>query len=74
VFSQLRAADTIVNDFLKEKNQLLTKISQVPVILISVDFEGKKQRHSIVIRPFITNDFMTGLGSRARCRNFKPYI
>jgi len=57
--SQLRAADTIVNDFLKE-NQLLTKISQVPVILIPVDFEGK-QRHSIVIRPFITNDFMTGL-------------
>lgn len=43
------------------------KIAQMPVILIPVEFDvdtvdpqypGRK--HSVVLRPFISNDFMTG--------------
>lgn len=58
---KLRTADQIVNDLLTEHN-LLHSISQVPVILIPVDFDGGN-KHSIVIRTFITNDFMTGLAA-----------
>lgn len=56
---QLRAADKIVNDNLLE-NSLLKVLSQVPVILLPVGF-GKNGSRSIVIRTFITNDFMTGV-------------
>jgi GMP synthase (glutamine-hydrolysing) len=55
---QLRLADKCVNDILRKYN-LLEKLSQVPVVLFPVDF-GKKGAHSIGIRTFITNDFMTG--------------
>lgn len=51
IVDQLRVADLIV-----QKN--LIGFSQVPVILLPISF-GKGSR-SIVIRPFITNDFMTG--------------
>lgn len=60
--SKLRAADQIVNDLLY-KHDLLRKISQVPVILIPIDFGETNESHSIVIRTFITNDFMTGLAA-----------
>ena len=59
--SKLRMADKIVNDLLQQNN-LLQKISQVPVILIPIDFDGG-DKHSVVIRPFMTNDFMTGLAA-----------
>jgi len=55
---QLRAADKIVNDVLLKYN-LTQTLSQVPVISFPVSF-GKKNGRSIGIRPFITNDFMTG--------------
>lgn len=41
-------------------------ISQMPVVLIPIEFEGEKQmpgqrsNHSIVLRTFVTKDFMTG--------------
>eukprot|EP00049_Salpingoeca_infusionum_P022459 m.6880 g.6880 ORF g.6880 m.6880 type:complete len:654 (-) comp5201_c0_seq2:135-2096(-) len=53
-----RQADAAVNRLLFEHN--LTKaLSQVPVVCIPVDVDGGS-RHSIVIRTFITSDFMTG--------------
>ena len=46
---------------------LLSKISQMPVVLIPVHFDRDPIDHipscqrSVVIRTFITNDFMTGV-------------
>ncbi|KJE97232.1 GMP synthetase, variant [Capsaspora owczarzaki ATCC 30864] len=74
VVDQLRAADAVVNRHLLEAN-LVTALSQVPVIVFPVDFEDGKgspglaseegavisPRRSIAIRTFITNDFMTGV-------------
>jgi GMP synthase (glutamine-hydrolysing) len=57
--NQLRHADLIVNTVLRENN-LLTAFSQVPVVLVPVPF-GIKGNRSIALRPFITNDFMTGI-------------
>lgn len=59
VVEQLREADAIVNEILAREG-LLTKLSQVPVISIPVGF-GTVGNRSIVLRPFMTNDFMTGL-------------
>lgn len=41
------------------------KIQQMPVVLLPVDFDRDRDmigsyRHSIVLRPFVTSDFMTG--------------
>jgi GMP synthase (glutamine-hydrolysing) len=62
VLEQLRAADKIVNDILLE-HSLQRSLSQVPVISVPVPF-GQKGAHAIVLRPFITNDFMTGIAAR----------
>jgi GMP synthase (glutamine-hydrolysing) len=59
---KLQIADHVVNQIL-QKNNLIKKLSQVPVILFPVNF-GKKNHHSIAIRTFITNDFMTGVPAR----------
>ena len=53
VIKLLREADAIVQRKLQALN-----ISQVPVILIPVAFSHGT--HSVVLRPFMTNDFMTG--------------
>ncbi len=55
---QLQHADDIVNATLREYD-LLTTLSQVPVISFPLNF-GEPGNRSIGIRPFITNDFMTG--------------
>eukprot|EP01112_Ceratiomyxa_fruticulosa_P005151 TRINITY_DN1573_c0_g1_i4.p1 TRINITY_DN1573_c0_g1~~TRINITY_DN1573_c0_g1_i4.p1 ORF type:complete len:668 (+),score=127.64 TRINITY_DN1573_c0_g1_i4:1436-3439(+) len=60
VVSQLQEADHIVNQHLA-KNNLLRKLSQVPVVLFPVDFGLGDKGRSIAIRTFITNDFMTGV-------------
>lgn len=66
VISQIRQADSIVNRILLE-NECMRKISQMPVILIPVHFDRDPApktpscQRSIVLRPFVTNDFMTGL-------------
>ncbi len=58
VITQLQSADDLVTQFLI-KNKLIKKLSQVPVISLPVNF-GVEGNRSIAIRPFITNDFMTG--------------
>lgn len=66
VLDQLRKADAIVNKSLLENN-LIKKISQVPVILcpIDPDYVGEEGsfgvRRSVAIRTFLTSDFMTGV-------------
>ena len=60
VLSQLRDADYEVNSVLAT-DKLTSKISQMPVILIPVSFDRNQQHRSIVLRPFVTNDFMTGV-------------
>lgn len=59
VIQKLQESDSIVNQILLE-NDLTQKISQMPVILVPVSFSTCGD-HSIVLRPFITNDFMTGV-------------
>lgn len=59
VVFQLQQADRAVNAVLS-KYGLLKKLSQVPVILFPVNF-GVPGSRGIAIRPFITNDFMTGV-------------
>lgn len=60
--NQLQIADDIVNNILM-REQLINKLSQVPVILFPIDFDSESlnsNKRSIAIRTFITNDFMTG--------------
>merc|ERR1711898_71808 len=56
--------DTYLNketcEQLREADALVTKLSQLPVILFPCDF-GIKGGRGIAIRTFITNDFMTGV-------------
>jgi len=61
VVTTLQEADHCVNDFLAE-NELLKKLSQVPVIIFPVSF-GIVGNRSIAIRPFISSDFMTGIAA-----------
>jgi len=64
--SQLRECDHRANSILKKHNQV-EKLSQMPVVLLPLHFDrepystkvGPCQR-SVVIRPFISSDFMTG--------------
>ena len=58
---QLKNADFIANNLLfnLEGGETMKRISQIPVVLIPISFEKPGDR-SIVLRPFITNDFMTG--------------
>ncbi|GAM22105.1 hypothetical protein SAMD00019534_052800, partial [Acytostelium subglobosum LB1] len=58
--AQLQLADSLVNEVLL-KYQLIRSLSQVPVILLPVSFDGDSTKRSIAIRTFITNDFMTGV-------------
>lgn len=66
VIAQIRQADSIVNRILLE-NECMRKISQMPVILIPVHFDRDPApktpscQRSVVLRPFVTNDFMTGV-------------
>ena len=55
----LRAADQVVNDAL-HKHDLVRTLAQVPVILFPCSF-GTAGARGIALRPFLTNDFMTGV-------------
>eukprot|EP00304_Pavlova_gyrans_P013511 CAMPEP_0206040946 /NCGR_PEP_ID=MMETSP1466-20131121/5675_1 /ASSEMBLY_ACC=CAM_ASM_001126 /TAXON_ID=44452 /ORGANISM="Pavlova gyrans, Strain CCMP608" /LENGTH=647 /DNA_ID=CAMNT_0053415633 /DNA_START=151 /DNA_END=2094 /DNA_ORIENTATION=+ len=55
---KLQHADDIVTQSLR-KHDLMRKLAQVPVVLFPCPF-GIPGAHSIGIRTFITNDFMTG--------------
>eukprot|EP00306_Pavlova_sp_CCMP459_P019636 CAMPEP_0185197280 /NCGR_PEP_ID=MMETSP1140-20130426/39993_1 /TAXON_ID=298111 /ORGANISM="Pavlova sp., Strain CCMP459" /LENGTH=648 /DNA_ID=CAMNT_0027764387 /DNA_START=35 /DNA_END=1981 /DNA_ORIENTATION=- len=58
VVQKLQHADDVVTQCLR-KHDLMRKLAQVPVVLFPCSF-GEPGSHSIGIRTFITNDFMTG--------------
>ncbi|XP_066540914.1 GMP synthase [glutamine-hydrolyzing] [Hoplias malabaricus] len=66
VLSTLRQADFVAHSILRESGYS-SKVSQMPVILVPLHFDRdplQKQpscRRSVVIRTFITSDFMTGI-------------
>uniref|UniRef100_A0A1A9X0R6 GMP synthase (glutamine-hydrolyzing) n=1 Tax=Glossina brevipalpis TaxID=37001 RepID=A0A1A9X0R6_9MUSC len=66
VIKQLRQADAIANDIVRHAG-LQRKVSQMPIVLIPVHFDRDPTNRtpscsrSIVLRPFITSDFMTGV-------------
>lgn len=66
VLGQVRQADDIVNNILHDA-KLLRSISQMPVVLIPLHFDRDpvdrkpSAQRSVVLRPFVTNDFMTGV-------------
>ncbi|XP_036322057.1 GMP synthase [glutamine-hydrolyzing], partial [Rhagoletis pomonella] len=66
VLNQLREADAIGNEIIIQA-ELHRKISQMPIVLIPVHFDRDPTNRtpsccrSIVLRPFLTNDFMTGV-------------
>ncbi|XP_058980582.1 GMP synthase [glutamine-hydrolyzing] isoform X2 [Musca domestica] len=66
VIKQLRQADAVANEVIMQAG-LYRKISQMPVVLIPVHFDRDPINRtpscsrSVVLRPFITSDFMTGV-------------
>ena len=50
---------------------MMNRVSQMPVVLIPIHFDRKAEdrplipscQYSIVLRPFITSDFMTGVAA-----------
>jgi len=59
VIHLLQDVDDIATQILTSSNSL-AKLSQVPIILFPVTFGKTGASHSVSIRTFITNDFMTG--------------
>ncbi|KII68132.1 GMP synthase [glutamine-hydrolyzing] [Thelohanellus kitauei] len=61
-----RRAHAIVEDILDQEDSM-HKISQFPIVLIPIHFDVPQNvgippmRRSLVLRPFISNDFMTGV-------------
>lgn len=65
VLDQLREADAHVNQLLVE-HSLVSVVAQVPVVSVPVDLDAEGSDaattcRSIVIRTFLTTDFMTGI-------------
>ncbi|XP_050731717.1 GMP synthase [glutamine-hydrolyzing]-like [Eriocheir sinensis] len=66
VLATLRQADFLANQVLAESS-FMEKIAQMPVVLIPVHFDRDPVarlpscQRSVVLRPFITHDFMTGI-------------
>ncbi|VDN09699.1 unnamed protein product [Dibothriocephalus latus] len=71
VIATLREVDARVNAVLHESG-MMKKISQMPVILIPIHFDRDPAQmmaassilRSVVLRPFVTSDFMTGLAAK----------
>ncbi|KAL4121464.1 hypothetical protein QTP88_013978 [Uroleucon formosanum] len=67
VIDLLKEADHVINKVLSECPISMRKVSQMPVVLVPLHFDRDiAYRHpscqrSVVIRPFITEDFMTGI-------------
>ncbi|RZF38466.1 hypothetical protein LSTR_LSTR011956 [Laodelphax striatellus] len=65
VLSTLRQADFVATQILMSNN-VMQSVTQMPVVLLPIHFDRDAAtrtpscQHSIVLRPFITNDFMTG--------------
>jgi GMP synthase (glutamine-hydrolysing) len=66
VISTLREVDYRANQVLNVSGEM-SKISQMPIVLIPIHFDRSNIerttsfQRSVVIRPFITQDFMTGV-------------
>jgi len=66
VLATLRQADFLANQVLAESG-FTEKLAQMPIVLIPVHFDRDSTtrlpscQRSLVLRPFITRDFMTGL-------------
>jgi len=66
ILSTLRQADHLANTILLEKD-MMKCVSQMPIILVPLQFDRDpimrlpSCQRSIVIRTFVTNDFMTGI-------------
>jgi len=66
VIATLREIDDRVNKVLNKSGEM-TKVSQMPIVLIPIHFDRStierttSFQRSVVIRPFITKDFMTGV-------------
>uniref|UniRef100_A0A8R1I063 GMP synthase (glutamine-hydrolyzing) n=1 Tax=Caenorhabditis japonica TaxID=281687 RepID=A0A8R1I063_CAEJA len=75
IVTKLQMADNIASDILfgravaSDGTQLANvghRVQQMPVVLLPLDFDRDKTaatgsyKHSIVLRPFVTSDFMTG--------------
>ncbi|XP_039279535.1 GMP synthase [glutamine-hydrolyzing]-like [Nilaparvata lugens] len=65
VLSTLRQADFVATQILMSNN-VMQSVTQMPVVLLPIHFDRDAAtrtpscQHSVVLRPFITNDFMTG--------------
>lgn len=69
VIATLQEVDAIVNQMFA-RNDLIRKISQLPVVLLPVHFDRPPYNteypsvlHAACLRPFLTNDFMTGVAA-----------
>ncbi|XP_065342548.1 GMP synthase [glutamine-hydrolyzing] isoform X2 [Cloeon dipterum] len=66
IISTIRQADHIANQVLISSD-FYSRVSQMPVVLIPIHFDRDSIgripscQHSIVLRPFLTQDFMTGM-------------
>lgn len=66
VIATLREADYLTNKVLRESG-CYSGLAQMPVVLIPIHFDRDSTQRlpscqrSIVLRPFVTRDFMTGL-------------
>lgn len=64
--AQLRHADAIANEILQASG-CIRNIAQMPIVLIPIHFDRDPAnrlpscQRSVVIRPFVTSDFMTGV-------------
>lgn len=69
VLSSLRQADYVATKVLND-SKCTQKLSQMPLVIIPLHFDRDISRHqpscqrSIVIRTFITHDFMTGIAAQ----------
>lgn len=69
VIGTLREVDSRANKVLNSSGEM-TKISQMPIIMIPIHFDRSNIetttsfQRSVVIRPFITQDFMTGVAAK----------
>jgi len=67
VISTLRQADHLANQVLNANPEAKSKLSQMPLVLIPIHFDRSpiekvtSFQRSVVIRTFITQDFMTGV-------------
>lgn len=69
VLSTLRQADYVTTKVLQD-SKCIHKLSQMPVVIVPLHFDRDPTQHlpscqrSVVIRTFLTHDFMTGIAAQ----------